>query len=132
MVVVCLPLAASADPQIKDPKVWADSVVSLIAHGQVEKVIDEFTDNSGGLVTREKIQVSMGAIVAAVAQAGSIRTTDLLAERHYGRSIAAFWYYLLFEKQELYVRLRLAKRGEYWQLQNFKFESDFEKLDVPN
>src|SRR5262245_41838004 len=132
MVVVCLAASASADQKIKDPKIWADSIVSLIADRQVDKVIDEVVNSSGGLVTREKIQVAMGSVIPIVAQAGSIRTTDLLAERRYGRSFAVFWYYLLFEKQELYIRLRLVKRGDYWQLQNFKFKSDIDALGLPN
>jgi hypothetical protein len=125
------PVALSADRQITDPRSWADGIVRLFAMGDIKELTDELFESSGGHITREKISASVSVLAPMVAQSGPFRASDLIAEKRYGQSIAAFWYYVRFEKQEMFMHLRLFKRGTYWQVNNFRFNTDFDKIDAP-
>ena len=116
---------------IPDPKAWAASIIDTIAHGNEPAAEDNIAANSGGTIKKENLATAMASIREIVEKSGKIVVTDLIAERRYGSSIVEYWYYLCFEKQDLYARLRLNKRGQYWQVGNVIFQTSFEQIGVP-
>jgi hypothetical protein len=58
-------------------------------------------------------------------------STDLIAQREWGKSLVMYWYYLDFENKVLVVSLRFRKRGTGWEVNQFNFTNDMDDAKLP-
>ena len=53
IVVLVRASFALADQQVTEPKLWCDSLMTLLSEKKIEELIVKFQDNAGGRVRRE-------------------------------------------------------------------------------
>jgi len=132
-VIVAFAPSASvwADQQITDPKQWCDNLMSLVVEKDANGVAKMFAESAGGRAKREDLDAALAPLGPSLAAAGNFRLLDLIAERRYGKSVADLTYAVFFDSVDLFFRCRMQKRGEYWGVGAFFFNTNFDKLELP-
>jgi len=104
-------LTMAGDDKISDPKSWADNFVRLVATRNMDDIISALTAASMGDRTPEFFTVQLAQVSELLPRIGEISSTDLIAEREWGKSVATYWYYLDFKDKVVIVSVRLGKHG---------------------
>jgi hypothetical protein len=123
-------IQAKAAETIQDPKAWADNIIRIIT----TRNADDILNTLGAATSAEKkanLKVELGQLWELLPTAGDIVSTDLIAQREWGKSLVMYWYYLDFENKVLVVSLRFRKRGNGWEVNQFNFTNDMDDAKLP-
>jgi len=118
-----------AGETISDPKSWTDNFVRLVAArdtGHVMNALVEATEKKP-----EDLKLALAQLLEILPKLGEISASDLIGQREWGKSLVMYWYYLDFKHKVVIVSLRLGKRGDGWKLNQFNWNTDIEKADLP-
>lgn len=129
---------ALAFEDIKDPKISAGRVAEVTATGQVDLLIDRLIAESREGFSRADLEEQFQVMNIIFDKARLPGSKDLLAEKIYGNSIALYWYRIVFRKKAeeeefllVYIKATYNKYIDYWQLTDFNFQTDLEKIGLP-
>jgi hypothetical protein len=103
----------------------------MISEQKLEAATDELAGSGRRKVSRANIIAFLAPLAPALEAGGENVSIDLLVELRYDQSVAVFWYFMGFQHADLFVKIAMIKRGEYWKALRFSFNDDFEKIGLP-
>lgn len=130
LVVSAAGPARAYDP-VTDPSKACAYLGELVGNRDTGRVVDTMIDMSRGGMNRPQAALAVGQIDALSEMFGRFRLVDLMAERIYGERVSRYWYVLLFENQPAYLHCQFVKPDDTWQLVDFDFNTDLDKVPIP-
>lgn len=123
---------AAADDRIQDPRQACEDLGRIIGEKSTDKLATTMIAGSRGMMDKNAAITGSEQINAVARLQGEFRLLEFMAEREYGDRVRRYWYLLLFDGgQPFYLHCQFVKPDDMWQLVDFDFNTDLEKVAIP-
>jgi hypothetical protein len=118
------------DTPIIDPKAWCGEFSHLVAEGHDDEIGAALHSGSLGNIDPSAAITALEPMTAMM-KTDEVKSVSFLAQKNYEGMLERDWYMMVIGPKPTYLRCTFIHVGDKWQLSDFDFNTDLDKLPLP-